>query len=557
MGKFNIAGGFTRTIKQICIDYLEYLIKINVIDSSKKEYYLNDGRAEVEALLIEKVYETEKYNGVNISTLNAFWTFCNFIIRTDAATGQRVWNRFVSEAFLIVERNRNVSLMASRGLGKSYKMYNLYPAFKNFLYRGTKFLLVSNIPQQCVSNLRILKATIDSNELLYTKKEVSKGKDLKWTEREIEYNGGYILTLSAGTSPKGQHVHYCICDDILTDTSSYSDIEIENYVLGQLLPCVQRLKGRLVVCGTPLHPKDLYHSLMNTKEDFGGKLIEHGAMSAKGFYSRTFPIITNEAIKEVYLPDVFSWEYLQQIRLNQGEIKFQREYLLRCTDDAVSIFPESLIGKCVDPEEDYWYKDNAENGGMFITGVDVATSGAASADNSAFITIQLIETNKGVKKIIRNVVVEKGMDIAGERDKETGEYISFGQCEVIEDTSKKFNYSHVLVEKNNVGVAFTQELGKRNVDVEEFITTKSKKEGMIRYLVSEMRNGNLIIPGNERIPEIDQLKKELVNFGVKRTKQGKERMEALAGHDDMVMALAIANEGARTLSSLPFAVCQD
>lgn len=558
MGKFNTYNIVKRSRLDICIDYLDYLISKNIIKAEDRQIYLTERSSDIEGLLLEKCYETESYRGVPISTPNAFWHFCTFIIKEDVATKRLVWNNFILDMFVAIEKNKDVCLMASRGMGKSFFNYGLYPAFKMFLYPYTRFLIVSNIPQQCVTNMRVLKTIIDGNEMLLMKKEITKGKDLKWTEREVEYNRGYVLTLSAGTSPKGQHVHYCVCDDILTDTSVYSDDEIETYVLGQLYPCVQRMKGRLIVTGTPLHQKDIYHFLMNEKDNFGGKLITDGRISARGFYCETFPIITDEETKDIYLKGVFSWEQLEAVRKTQGELKFQREYLLNCTDESVAIFSEHLVNSCVDPEYEYWYSipDKTPNC-VYVTGVDVATSGAASADYSVFLTFQIKETDKGQKKILRNIIHEKGMQISGEVDRETGELLSLGQVENIQDVSRRFNNSFVVVEKNNVGVALIQELEKRNVNVTSVTMDKPKKDNIIRYLVSEMQNKNIVIPGKGEVPEIRRLIKELTNFGVRRSKQGKERMEALAGHDDLVMAMAIANDASRNLSGLPYAVCQD
>ena len=56
--------------------------------------------------------------------------------------------------------------------------------------------------------------------------------------------------------------------------------------------------------------------------------------------------------------------------------------------------------------------------------------------------------------------------------------------------------------------------------MEQFVTTKDKKEGAIRYLINEMKKGRLKIPerrvsGIESNPQISALRVELMNFGVK------------------------------------------
>ena len=538
MGKFNSTDGvtFDRSIDDVVSEYARYLLKKEMIDDDEFTYYVNDGKEELLDVLFEKLYETEKYKGVRVSTVDSFYHYCTFILHS--YSGQQIWNTFVKQMFLAAERNKNTSIMASRQVGKSFFLYVLYPSFKMFLHRGTKFLHVSNIPQQCIENLRILKEVIDRNEILYNKKETSKGKELKWTERQIEYNGGMLITLSAGTSPKGLSVHFVIVDDILTETSQLNDEEMENYLFGQLYPTVQRAKGRMFISGTPLHQKDIYHLLMGDQPNFEGSPIADGGMSYKGFFSQMFPIIDLEG--NPLLPDIYDIQEIEQIREIQGEIKFQREYLLNCIDESLTIFSEHLISSVSDGQLKYYYSP-FNTGEQFVIGVDVATSGEASADYSAFVVIQMRETEDGREKVIRNIVHEKGMAI-------------HKQVETIAKLSRDFNNAVVIVEKNNVGVALIQELARMGVNVEEFVTTKDKKEGMVRYLVNEMKNKNLWFP--EEVREITRLKKELVNFGVKRNKAGKERMEALAGHDDMVMALAIANQAAQDLGGLPFAITQ-
>lgn len=560
MGKFNNFNKNVRTKDDIISDYVDYLVKIDFIKSEEAEDYKKNKKDEVMELLMEKIYETEIYNGSVVSTVMAFYHYINFIFGENPITGQKIWNTFVQNMFVDVERNKNTAIMASRGMGKSFFLFVLYSSFKMFLYRGTQMLMISNIPDQCVKNLRILKEYIDGNEVLSEKKESSKGKDLKWTEREIEYNGGIFKTLSAGTSPKGQHVHYVIIDDILTDSSTYSDEDIETYVLGQAYPCAQRLKGRCIVVGTPLHETDIFHTLMNTKADCKGDRIDDGRISYLRFYSKSYPARENgEDDGKITFPEIFTEEDLDEFKATQGELKFQREYLLKASNTKAILFPSEVINKCIDEEykwEEYPTGENARDK-QYIIGVDVATSGAASADFSAFVVLEKFYTKHGMKKIIRHVVHKKGVDITSEYDRE-GNILSQsdkGQVEIITDLYQRFNYALTVVEKNNVGVSIIQELSKRNVHIQEFITDRHKKESMIRYLVSEFNQKNIIIP--EVTVELRTLIKELNNFGVKRTKQGKERMEALSGHDDLVMALAIANFIAQETASLPFAIVQD
>ncbi len=538
MGKFNSSDGvnFNRTIVDVANDYARYLLDSNVITEDEFATYVTseEGRMELLDVLFDKIYETELYKGVEVSTVNAFYHYCRFIIKD--YNRKFVWNDFVKRMFVAIELNKDTAVMASRGMGKSFFLYTLYPSFKMFLHRGTKFLHISNIPTQCIENLRILKSIIDSNEVLYMKKEVHLGKELKWTERQIQYNGGMLLTVSAGTSPRGQHVNYCILDDIITEGCQLNDEEARDYLYGQAYPTIQRLEGRMIVSGTPIHIKDLYHFVMGDKKDFQGSLIRDGRVSAENFYCITFPALGDDG--DAFLPTVYSLENINKIRAKIGEIRFQREYMLNCTDESLTIFTEHLLNSVTDANERYLYSSGDSQNRFFI-GVDVATSGSASADFSAFVVLEVVPTSNGYKKIVRHIVHVKGMAIVD-------------QVNTIVNLSKAFNNAEVIVEKNNVGVALVQELILRHVNITEFVTTLDKKQGMIRYLENEFKNKNLLFC--EETNEITKLKKELLNFGVKITRSGKERMEALSGHDDMVMALAMTNQAAQDGGSLPFAI---
>lgn len=540
MGKFNSSDGtnFLRTNEEIIKCYARYLLNQEIISNEEFQYHVTDpvGSTELLDILFDKLYETEEYRGIQVSTLDSFYHFCEFVIHE--YNGQKVWNNFVKEMFISVELNKDTCIMASRSVGKSFFNFVLYPLFKMFLHANTKFLHVSNIPMQCIENLRITKNVIDSNEMLYQKKEVWKGKELKWTERQIEYNKGMFVTVSAGTSPKGLHVNFVVVDDILTEESQLNDIEMENYIFGQLYPTIQRQKGRMIVTGTPLHAKDIYHLLMGSSDNFEGDAIRDGRISYKGFFSKAFPIVDDE--ERLLLPEIYDREQIEKIRIKVGEIKFQREYLLRPIDSSVAIFNEHLISSVSSKDYHYMYSAG-DSQNLFLIGVDVATSGAASADYSAFIVLELIPTEKGRRKVIRHIIHVKGMPINE-------------QVNTVVSLSRSFNNAKVIVEKNNVGVALIQELTKMNINVEEFVTTQDKKHGMIRYLETELKNGNLWFC--EETENITKLKKEMMNFGVKVSRAGKERMEALTGHDDLVMSLAMANQAAQNRGSLAMAILQ-
>ena len=534
-----------RTKSQIAKDFENYLVSEKAILEEERGKYSEQQLLE---LLEEMLYETETIDGVACSTPKSWFLWINVVLKENPAKKQGIWNPFVQDAFLDIERHRYTCILASRGLGKSYFVYALYSLFKMFLFEYTNVLIASNIPKMCKRNLRESKRIVDSNELLLEKKGVYKKRELIWSQDQFEYNEGIIETVSVGSNVRSAHLNYVFIDDILRDDFKYSNEEVENFVFGQLFPTAQRFKARFVITGTPMHIRDLYHDVMNTHANYGGKRIGTGAFSHKGFWCREYRIISDWETKQIYLPAMWSWweladEKNPQAAMNiQGQTKFMREYMLVCTDESTSMFSEALLKLC---QGDYKFLYSAEQtkpAKMYVMAVDVATAGEASADNSAFVILEIMPTEHGVRKIVRHVTAVRGMPVSEQIDN-------------IQELSNRFNHCYTVVEKNNVGVALIQELQKRNVPVDEFVTTKASKENMLRYLVSEMKNGNLFFC--EESPEIRGLKREMLNFGVVKTHAGKERMEALAGHDDMVISLAIANYSASFMSQLPLITTAD
>jgi len=538
---------------------LDYLIKQKVIGPEEKSVYTVRTDDTI-AFLTEMLYETEEIDGVACSTPRAWFLWCNIVLKEEPINKKHIWNSFVENVFLDVERHRYTCLLCSRSLGKTFFVYGLYSLFKMWLFDYTNIVIAGNVPRMCKRGVRsATKLLIDTNEMLLEKKADYKGKDLIWSQDQIEFNSGILETVTVGSNIRSAHVNYVFLDDILRDDGKYASEEIDNFIWGQIFPIAQRNKARLVVTGTPISFNDAYHDIMNTKPNYAGNIIDNGDFSHRGFWCKMYRIITNWDTKEILLPELFSWWELcdekntQSMMATQGMKQFMREYMLICTDESTSLFSERLVKSCEDANYKFLYK--GEENKYYLGGVDVATAGTASADFSAFVILEMLKTDKGIKKIIRHITHTKGMPITGEKLTD-GTIVSTGQVETVENLSIKFNNALMVVEKNNVGVSLIQELIKKNVYVKEFVTDKSKKENMIRYLISEMENGNIIIP--EETPEIRILKREMVNFGVVRSKRGTEQLKAMgSAKDDLIIALAIANFAAQQLTSLPFAIVQD
>jgi hypothetical protein len=174
---------------------------------------------------------------------------------------------------------------------------------------------------------------------------------------------------------------------------------------------------------------------------------------------------------------------------------------------------------------------------------DVARSGSASADYT--VAIVLAYNSVTQTKQIVHMWREKGLKITN-------------QAAEIARIAKNFDNCQVLVEKNNVGQDMIDTLADEwNVGVESFTTggKGQKKEELIRFLITAFEHEQIVMPyGDDWSKEqMNILDDELSKFCSVQTPAGNEQFKGLGGHDDTVMALALANKATQVLG-VPFAV---
>ncbi len=111
---------------------------------------------------------------------------------------------------------------------------------------------------------------------------------------------------------------------------------------------------------------------------------------------------------------------------------------------------------------------------------------------------------------------------------------------------KDFNKALVVVEKNNAGIALSQALQAKGIEVVEHfthvvatgrITEKAgKANDVVDYIEYGLKAGAVVFPAdpedNYTTDILEQVKTEHLNFGVKKGKSG-EKYEAIAGKDDI------------------------
>ena len=303
----------------------------------------------------------------------------------------------------------------------------------------------------------------------------------------------------------------------------------------KLDPMLLNRNGQMVVAGTPKRNSDIFSTINQ-------RIKEEGELCPWKLYR--YPAILDYDKKELLMPDRFTWAHIMNKRLSMGALKFAREYQLEFFSRDKSLFTEDVIKIAKERGKDVTLLNKFENLGSqwsYLAGVDVARSGAASADY----TVVMILAFNSVTNDRRLVFVwrEKGLKITE-------------QARIIAGISKKFEHPLFLVEKNNVGQDIIDELiDKYNVNVESFTTTHTSKDEMIRFLVTTFEYEKIILPtGNHSSRRVvEELEYELQKFSVTKTPKGNEKMEGVGAHDDQIIAIGLANKATQMFGA-PFAV---
>ncbi|MEA2037598.1 MAG: hypothetical protein U9O94_08870 [Nanoarchaeota archaeon] len=155
--------------------------------------------------------------------------------------------------------------------------------------------------------------------------------------------------------------------------------------------------------------------------------------------------------------------------------------------------------------------------------------------------MSVFEDNTSENKFIhRHLVHEKGFpvtDPTGGVDDQTNKLVQL---------HNDFNKALVVIEKNNAGIALSQAVQAKGIEVIEHFThvistgrpteKLGKANDVIDYIEHGLKAGVVVFPSDpEDIYTIDMLervKTEHLNFGVKKGKSG-EKYEAIAGKDDI------------------------
>lgn len=435
----------------------------------------------------------------------SFKYFFETVLGFDFADHHESWCRGLEES-------KYYCVKASRDHGKSvfFMTYALWLAAFN---PNKHVMIFSHSLEQTLEHMRFIRGNIDITPCL----QHLKPGGIPWRKTYFEFtNGSRIMAKSVGGGTRGFHPDIVLCDDILWGTTGSELQRAADWFYGVLLPVLHHT-GRLMMVGTPFSYNDLYAQL--EKRD--------------AFTVETYPAINRDG--EALWPDRWSLEALDHRRLSMPAIQFTREYLCEPIHDVASMFPHSILEKARDSKlflldrAETDYNEEGEPSGVFgqhFIGWDTAIASDKNADFTAMMVLRTLPDDN-IKQIV-GIVHERGMS-------------SVAQKRQMIILNQKFQPDLIELEGNNFQRMFAMELNeiREDIPIRTFMTTRTKKESLFMSLLMAFEQGRIKTPyGDERSKIFThKLEEELNRFGMQKN----GRLESVGTHDDLAMALALAN----------------
>lgn len=389
---------------------------------------------------------------------------------------------------------KKILIESARDSGKSYFWAFAYPLWQAFVAPGIEICLVSYSQDQTTRLIERIKSEIEHNDKL---KELRPLKDATWSKTELALgNGSKIVGESFGTSARGGHYQFIICDDPQKDFGGMNDEDQKRYFYGALMPMVTP-GGQLIVDGTPIKYGDLLEDIESNKSF---KFFKFPAIKKDGtpLWGRRYSLEVLEEIKKAMPLALFSREYLLE-RITEELARFKREWIR-------------------------YYEQLPENNYSYFTAVDPAISQSKDSDYTAIVTVAVdYQNNWYVVDVIREkldplLIIEKLFLVDYHfKPKKIG-------IEVVAFQKSLISYMNKLMKERN-----------RWLPIEELKTdTRIGKEMRILGLQPRFQSGGIFIK-----KEMKELLDEYLTFPRGRT-------------DDIIDALAYLEQIAKPPSRIIF-----
>jgi len=431
---------------------------------------------------------------------NSFPYFFKEVLGYDLADFHQEWLELINTT------DRTV-IICSRDHGKSVFMHSWVVWNLCFQPPPYQFLYISSNHKQTMVHMREIDRLFEAPALHQFKP--SRG----WAIGNITLtNGNSVMERSIGSQIRGLHPQEIIIDDPLKEFSLSAIRKVTDWFFGDMIPTLHHT-AKLRMIGTPFTYTDIFTEL----EDNAAYTV------------RKYPCLNQ--LGEALWVDRWDYDSLMRRKEEVGSMKFTREYLCIPISTGTSLFNHEHLDACKDlgKKDIVRMRGRHKEGYSYYVGVDPAIS--TDGDYNVILVLEVDEDrNKRIVFIDRQKNVEFRENI--------NKLKLIGQL---------FSPEVIFLETNTFAKSFTQEL--RNItdlNVRDFTTTRKRKEEIILNLQMNIENHKIVFPmGNEESRRVSgNIVDELSMFCI--TDRGK--FEGVGAHDDLVMALALANAATHSLT---------
>jgi len=321
-------------------------------------------------------------------------------------------------------------------------------------------------------------------------------------------NGNEILERSVGSQIRGLHPQEIVIDDPLKEFSMAGIQRVTDWFWGDMIPTLHHTASLRMV-GTPFTYTDIF-----------AQLEENTAYTVK-----RYPAIKQDG--EALWGNRWDLEKLEARKMEIGSMKFTREYLCVPISTNTMLFDPQHIEDCKDREARL--HATHREGYRYYIGYDPAISA-----NGDYTVMMVIEVDDDMNKQVVHMLRAKGLDFR--------EHINH-----IMSLCKRYQPEIVMIETNTFAKAFAMEL--KNISdfpVREFTMSRKKKEEIILNLQMNIDNHKIILPMKDETSRgvTKLIEQELGAFGI----NANGKIEGVGAHDDIVIALALANYATKQFS---------
>lgn len=441
---------------------------------------------------------------------------------------------------LLLNKYKHICLLAARDHGKSYFGSLGYPLWRVYRYSrnspvlydrfGRLGYIFSMSTPRASELLEIIKDEVETNEFL-RERLYPENKD-NWSKLSLKFkNGAVIRARGFGSSVRGAHPYWIVCDDIIKDDVLYSDLQRQKdidffnaVVMNMLVP-----KGQMLLIGTPFHFKDLYSHIRpdeKIKYDFDAQADDK---NGKGWVYKEYPAIDED--KRILWASRYNEADLELKQRHVGNLIFSREFLCKPVTNDSSLFPMSLLQRAFEGMEHIRLVENIEafpiKLNMVVTGADFSISSKVGSDWTSFITFGQDDFRN---RYLLNMYHEKGVGF-------------YDQVAKLKTIGNNFKPDLMLLENNQFQEIYSQVMKQESsLPIKPLTTTRSKSDlyAGIPGLVLMFEQGRIKLPRGDQY-SINMTNKFVNEFNhIGWTEKG---IKGIGEHDDIVFSTWFCMKG--------------